>query len=398
MRITERSIAAFKKSGKQYDEDGLFLLHKLNGSKLWRFRYWEGGKEKNLALGAYPGVSIQDARRLRDEAQKKRDAGKDPAECRKAEKIEATLRAVNTFRAVALEWFEVRRHGWTVGHAKHIMNYFTKDVFPWMGDRPIAEITPPELLAVVRRVEARAIPTAHRVLGVCGDVFRYAVGTGRAERDPSADLRGTLKPKPKEKNRAAVTDPEMLGKMLRSLDTYAGGFNVRCAVRLALYLFQRPGELVAAEWKDINFDKAEWSFHVTKVDIPHKVPLASQVVGILQELHKLTGDSRYVFAQASNNEKHISTDTVRLAIRSCGIPKEMFTTQGARATACTLLDEVLRYPKSAIEKQLSHAVPDVNGTAYNRSQYLDERRMMMQKWADYLDVLKTDKSPAPTVA
>ncbi|HOY65496.1 MAG TPA: integrase arm-type DNA-binding domain-containing protein [Candidatus Ozemobacteraceae bacterium] len=393
MSLTDALIRVTKVADKEkkfFDGGGLFLLVTPTGGKWWRLKYRFAGKEKLLSLGTYPDTSLKDARERRDEAKRLLASGVDPSEHRKASKIEAITRGVNTFQAVALEWFEVKRSGWKPGHAKHIMTYFTTDVFPWMGNRPIAEITPPELLRVVRRVEKRAIPTAHRVLGVCGEVFRYAiVNGGRADRDPSADLRGQLKPKPKEKNRASVTNPDKVGELLRTLDNYAGGFHVRCALRLAPYLFCRPGELVAAEWKDIDLEKREWTFQASKVDIPHIVPLSSQAVEILQELHHMTGGSRYVFAQAFNFDKHISTDTVRLAIRSCGVPRELFTTHGTRAMARTLLHEVLHFKPEVIERALSHEVKDPNGRAYNRTMFLDDRRRMMQEWADYLDGLKT---------
>lgn len=369
-----------------------------DGRKWWYFSYRFGGKQKSLSMGVYPDVSLKDACQRRDEARKQLDDGLDPSACRKINQAEAEARAVNTFEAVALEWFEVKRSGWKPGHADHIMSYFTKDVFPWMGARPIAEITSPELLRVVRRVEARAIPTAHRVLGVCGDVFRYAVGTGRAERDPSADLRGTLKPKPKEKNRASVTDPAEVGRLLRSIGNTKSSFPVRCAMLLAPLVFCRPGELVAAEWADIDLDRAEWTFQVSKMDIPHVVPLSSQAVAILRDLHQLTGRWRWVFCQSGNAERHISTDTVRLAVRSCGIPADLFTPHGFRAMARTLLHEVLHHRPEVIERQLSHAVPDMNGTAYNRTQFIDERRRMMQEWADYLDELKSGNIRAGAVA
>ena len=369
-----------------------------DGRKWWYFSYRFGGKQKSLSMGVYPEVSLKDACQRRDEARKQLDDGLDPSACRKINQAEAEARAVNTFEAVALEWFEVKRTGWASGHADHIMSYFTRDVFPWMGSRPVAEITPAELLRVVRRVEERAIPTAHRVLGVCGEVFRYAVGTGRAGRDPSADLRGTLKPKPKEKNRASVTVPEDVGKLLRALDQSGSGFPVRCALRLAPYLFCRPGELVEAEWCDIDLDRGEWSFHVSKVDLPHVVPLPTQAVEILRELYHLTGRGRWVFAQASNPGNHISTDTVRLAVRSCGVAPKVFTPHGFRAMARTLLHEVLHFRPEVIEKQLSHAVPYVNETAYNRNMFIEERRKMMQEWADYLDSLKSGNIRAGAVA
>jgi len=393
MAISDLALRQLKPGAKKIRKavgGSLFFVVEPDGRRWWYFAYRFGGKQKSHSMGVYPDVTLKEACERRDEARKQLDAGLDPSVCRKINQAEAETRAVNTFQAVALEWFEVKRSGWASGHADHIMSYFAKDVFPWLGERPVAEITTPELLRVVRRVEERAIPTAHRVLGVCGEVFRYAVGTGRAERDPSADLRGTLKPKPKEKNRAAVTEPEDVGKLLRALDGSASGFPVRCAMRLAPYLFCRPGELVAAEWGDIDLERAEWSFHVSKVDIPHVVPLPTQAVGILRDLYQLTGRGRYVFAQASNPDDHISTDTVRLAVRSCGVPKDLFTPHGFRAMARTLLHEVLHYKPEVIEKQLSHAVPDANGTAYNRTMFLEERRKMMQEWADYLDGLKNN--------
>ncbi len=391
-----RAVKPGPKDIPLFDGGGLYFLVKKNGAKGWRFKYRFGGKPHLISFGEYPAVSLEKARQERTVARGHLAAGVDPGVARQA--LRAANMGANTFKAVALEWFEAKRSGWSRKHANRIMSNFTRVVFPSLGDRPVTAITPPELLDVGRRVQRLTIPTAHFVMGMCKEVFKYAIGAGRAERNPAFDIQGLLKPKPKARNRAAVLDPDVLAELLRAMDSSISGFNVRCAMRLVLYLFQRPGELVSAEWKDINFARAEWSFQVTKKDVPHKVPLAHQAVDILRELKKMTGEGRFVFAQAANPEKHISTDTVRLAFRACGVSSDSFTPHGSRATAATMLQEILKFSKAPIERQLSHKVPDVNGTAYDRTQFIDERRVMMQEWADYLDGLKSGNIRAGNVA
>ncbi len=377
------------------DEKGLFLLVTPAGGKLWRMKYRFDSKEKLLSFGAYPDVPLAKAREKRDEARKLLADGIDPGEHRKAIKAARQDRAANSFEVIAREWYAKFSPNWAEHHGDRIIRRFERDIFPWIGGRPIAEVTAPELLAVLRRIESRgALETAHRALGNCGQVFRYAVATGRAERDPSADLRGALPPTDGE-HFAAVTDPKLVGELLRTLDGYGGTFTVACAMRLAPYVFVRPGELRKAEWADIDLDAAEWRYHVTKTDSDHIVPLATQAVAILRELHALTGTGRYVFPGARTNGRPMSDNAILAAMRRMGIPADQMSGHGFRAMARTILDEVLGVRPDLIEHQLAHAVRDANGRAYNRTSHLPERKAMMQQWADYLDKLKAGADVIP---
>ncbi|BCA93910.1 integrase [Legionella antarctica] len=381
VRTTKSQEKAFKLS----DEKGLYLYVTPKGSRYWRMKYRFGGKEKLLALGIYPDVSLAKAREKRDEARKLLADNIDPGEHRKVMKTATADRAANSFELVAREWFAKHSVNWVASHADKIIRRLERDVFPWLGVKPVAEITSPDLLAVLRRIENRgAIETAHRAMGNCGQVFRYAVATGRAERDPSQDLKGALPPV-KGKHFAAQTNPEQFAQLLRAIDSYEGTLIVRCALRLAPLIFVRPGELRHAEWSAVDFEKAEWSYIVTKTNTPHVVPLSKQSLAILQELYPLTGGGRYVFPSARSSHRPMSDNAILAALRRLGISKEEATGHGFRATARTLLDEVLGVRPDFIEHQLAHAVRDPNGRAYNRTAHLPERKKMMQDWADYLD-------------
>jgi integrase len=375
-----------QKPYKLFDERGLFLLVNPNGGKLWRFKYRFNGKEKQISLGIYPDVSLKDARDRRDDARKLVANGIDPSEHRKAQKI--TNGGGNSFEVVAREWFAKNSPNWSTNHSDRIKRRLENDIFPWIGGKPIGSITVPELLAVIRRIENRgALETAHRALGNCSQVFRYAVATGRVERDPTGDLRGALPPS-RGKNFAAVTDPRQVAEMLRVMDGYEGSLIVRCALRLAPLVFVRPGELRKAEWKDIDLETAEWRFMVTKTDTQHIVPLSRQAIEILRELQPLTGNGRYLFPGARSNGRPMSDNAILAAMRRLEIAKEEMSGHGFRAMARTILDEVLGFRPDFIEHQLAHAVRDPNGRAYNRTAHLPERRKMMQDWSDYLDKLK----------
>ncbi len=390
-----RQAKANEKAVKLFDGRGLYLEVTPAGGKWWRLKYRFNDKEKRLSLGVYPDVSLKEARVRRDEARKLLADGIDPSENRKAQKAVKQDRAANSFEVVAREWFAKYAPTWTVNHAERILRRFERDLFPWIGGKPIAEVTAPELLAVVRRIENRgALETAHRALANCGQVFRYAVATGRAGRDPSGDLRGALPPV-KGEHFAAVTDPTRLADILRAIDGYQGTFTVSCALRLAPLVFVRPGELRKAEWSDIDLDKAEWRYTVTKTNTPHIVPLARQAVAILRELHPLTGRGRFVFPGARSVERPMSDNAILAAMRRVGIRKEEMTGHGFRAAARTILDEVLGVRPDFIEHQLAHAVKDPNGTAYNRVTHLTERQKMMQQWADYLDALANSANVVP---
>ncbi len=391
MSLTDTAIKNVRPGAKPLkltDEKGMFLLVSPAGGKWWRLKYRFGGKEKLLSIGTYPEVSLKDARQRRDDARKLLADGVDPGENRKAAKAAQTERAANSFEVIAREWFAKHAPNWAESHASKIIQRLEKNVFPWIGGKPIAEITAPQLLAVLRRIETRgALDTAHRAHQNCGQVFRYAVATGRAERDPSADLRGAIPPA-KHGNFAAITDPAKAGELLRAIDAFRGTFVVKCALLLAPLLFVRPGELRKAEWANFDLEGAEWRYFVTKTKTEHSVPLASQAVTILRELHPLTGHGRYVFT-GRDPQKPMSDAAINAALRRMGYDtKTEITGHGFRAMARTILHEELHVKPEVIEHQLAHRVPDTLGTAYNRTKFLKERRTMMQVWADYLDKLK----------
>lgn len=398
MPLTDTAIRNAKPTDKPIklaDEKGLFLLVHPNGSKYWRMKYRFGGKEKLLSFGVYPDTGLKEARAKREEARKLLANGADPGETKKAQKAASTERAANSFEVIAREWFEKHREGWAPSHAEKIIRRLEKDVFPWLGGRPVAEITAPEVLAVMRRIESRGtLDTAHRAGGNCSQVFRYAIATGRAERDPVPDLRGALPPA-RGSNFAAITDPAKVGELLRAFDAFSGTFIVKSALLLAPLLFVRPGELRQAEWKDFDLDKAEWRYLVTKTKTEHSVPLAAQAIAVLRELHPLTGHGRYVFP-GRDPQKAMSEAAVNAALRRMGYDtKTEITGHGFRAMARTILAEELHIKPEVIEHQLAHKVPDALGTAYNRTKFLKERRQMMQQWADYLDKLKVGAEVIP---
>ncbi|MFC1815048.1 tyrosine-type recombinase/integrase [Thermodesulfobacteriota bacterium] len=387
--IKARNAKPKDKQFKLFDADGLFLLVSPAGGKWWRFKYRFGGKEKLLSLGTYPEVGLSQARERRDAARKQVADDIDPSQARKALKA-AKVQDENTFEVVAREWHSKFTPTWTSGHAATILRRLELNVFPWIGARPIIDIKALELLMALRRIESRgALETAHRVKIICGQVFRYAVATGRAERDPAADLRGALPPV-KPKHHSAMTDPEKVAGLLRAIDGYQGSFVTKCALCLAPLLFVRPGELRQAEWTEIDLEAAEWNIPAEKIKTrqPHLVPLARQSVEILRELYPLTGDGRYVFPSPRTSKRPMSNNGVLSALRRMGFEKDEMSGHGFRAMARTILDEVLQVRPDFIEHQLAHAVRDPNGRAYNRTAYLSERRKMMQTWADYLDGLK----------
>lgn len=398
MALTDTAIRKAKpseKPSKLADEKGLYLLLNPNGSKWWRLDYRFDGKRKTLSMGVYPDVSLKDAREKRDEARKQISQGVDPGEHRKATKAARVDSLANSFEVIAREWFAKNKSSWVPGHADKTIRRLERDIFPWVGSKAIADLTAPQLLAAIRRIESRgALETAHRALQNCGQVFRYAVATGRASRDISADLRGALPPA-KETHLAAITEPAKVAPLLRTFDSYTGSFITKCALRLAPLVFVRPGELRQAEWADIDLEAAEWRYTVTKTQTPHLVPLSKQAVAILTELKALTGRGRYVFPGARSNARPMSDNAILAAMRRMDIGKDEMSGHGFRAMARTILDEVLGVRPDYIEHQLAHAVRDPNGRAYNRTAHLEERRKMMQLWADYLDKLKAGAEVIP---
>jgi integrase len=398
MPLTDTAVRTAKpidKPIKMFDERGLFLIVTPAGGKWWRLRYKFDGKEKLLSLGTYPDTSLKDARERRDEARKLLANDIDPGENRKVQKAARVERAENSFEVIAREWFAKYRDTWAPSHSDKIITRLENDVFPWIGGKPVAEITAPVVLDVLRRIEGRGtLDTAHRAKGNISQVMRYAIATGRAERDPCPDLRGALPPISKS-NFASITDPVKVAELLRAMDAFSGTFVVKSALLLAPMLFVRPGELRKAEWKDFDLDNAQWCYVASKTKTDHIVPLASQAVGILKELHQLTGHGRYVFS-GRDPQKAMSEATINAALRRMGYDtKTEITGHGFRAMARTILHEVLQQRPEVIEHQLAHAVPDALGTAYNRTLFLKERKAMMQLWADYLDKLKAGAEIIP---
>ena len=398
MSLTDTAIRNAKPGDKPirlFDGGGLYLEVSPGGGKWWRFKYRFAGKEKRLSLGVYPGTGLKQARARRDQSRKLLGDGIDPGENRKAMKSARVERSANSFEIVAREWYAKHSPNWAENHGTRILRRFEHNIFPWIGGRPIAEVTAPELLGVMRRIESRgALETAHRALANCGQVFRYAIATGRAERDIAADLRGALPPV-KGEHLAAITEPRRAAELLRAIDDYQGTVTVRCALRLAPLVFVRPGELRKAEWADIDLEAGEWRYTVTKTKTPHIVPLSTQADAILRELHPLTGAGRFVFPGARTNGRPMSDNAILAALRRLGISKDEMSGHGFRAMARTILDEVLGVRPDFIEHQLAHAVRDPNGRAYNRTAHLPERRKMMQQWADYLDKLKAGAEVIP---
>lgn len=394
MALSDSKIRACKPKEKKYkvvDEKGLYLLVMPKGGKYWKLAYRYHNKQKDLSLGVYPDVSLKDAREKRDEARKLIANGIDPNEVKRAQKAACLDADTNSFEIVAREWFEKKMADKSKSHQDRTWRALEKDLFPMLATRPIANITPPELLAALRKIENRgAVETAHRAKQTVGQIFRYAVVTNRAERDPSADLAGALKT-PKEKHLAAITDPAEVGKLMVAIDCFQGTPTVKAALSLSPLLFCRPGELRHMEWEEINWEEERWEISAEKMKMrePHIVPLCRQALEILLDIQRLTGRGRYVFPSPRGASRPLSENGVRTALRTMGYDNETMTPHGFRAMARTILDEVLGVRIDWIEHQLAHAVKDVNGRAYNRTKFLPQRKEMMQKWADYLDELKS---------
>lgn len=395
MPLTDTAIRHAKPKAKAYklaDEKGLFLYVTPSGGKWWRLKYRFGGKEKLISLGVHPDVSLKTARERRDDARRQLADGIDPSENRKARKAASVAHIINSFEVVAREWFSRQAKNWAESHSGKIIGRLERDVFPWLGATAIDQIKAPALLDVLRRIEARgAIETAHRVQQNCGQVFRYAIATGRAEADPTAALRGALTPW-RPNHYPALTDPAKLGQLLDAIDGYRGGLVARSALRLLPLVFVRPGELRHAEWTEFDLANSIWIIPAAKMKIKsqgdHLVPLSKQAMEILLDTQALTGRGRYVFPSNRGASRPLSENTINAALRYLGYSKEVMTGHGFRAIARTILDETLGFRPDIIEHQLAHAVKDPNGRAYNRTAHLSERQRMMQTWADYLNGLR----------
>jgi integrase len=379
------------KPQKLSDGGGLFLLVQPNGSKLWRLAYRHDGKQKALACGAYPIVSLAEARRKRDAAKALLAAGKDPSAERRREKLVAKLSASNTFRAIADEWIQKlereKRAAATLDKKRWLIGLIEPD----LGPRPIAEVTAQEVLATLRRIEARGRhETASRARATIGAICRYAVATGRSNTDPTQALRGALTT-PKVKHHAAITDPKAIGALLRAIDGYSGAPQVHAALKLLPLVFCRPGELRAAQWPEFDVEAAVWTIPAvrTKTRRPHRVPLSGQALSILMELRTVTGDGALLFPSVRSAHRCISENTLNASLRRLGYGTDEMTSHGFRSMAATRLNEMCRWHPDVIERALAHQEPNAVRRAYTQAvEYWPERVEMMRVWADYLDRLK----------
>lgn len=411
--LTDVKVRNAKPKQKQYklfDGGGLYLLVTTKGNKYWRVKYRFGGKEKTLALGTYPEISLKGgllnsddkdswfdgARDLCVKARKQVSSGIDPGELKKAKKL-AGNKSENSFEVVAREWHKKFSPQWSEIHAKTTLDRLENHIFPWLGNKPINEILAPDLLAVLRKIEARGhLETTHRVRGICSKIFRYAIVTSRAERDSAADLVGAVPPA-KKNHLAAIKDPKKVKGLLKSIDGYDGYSVVKLALQLAPLVFLRPGELRKGEWAEIDLENAEWNIPAErmKLKVPHLVPLSRQAVSILTELKVLTGNGHYIFPGIRSVKRSISDNTLNAALRRLGYESDEMTAHGFRAMARTIMAEVLHEKSELIEHQLAHAVRDPNGRAYNRTEFIADRKVMMQRWSDYLDGLKAGAEVIP---
>lgn len=384
-KTCQNATSEGRKVRKISDGNGLYLWVYEDGRKYWRLRYWLGGKEKSLSLGVFPDISLKKARARCDAEQKRLEDNLDPSAERLAAKIRRQISAANSFEAVAREWYGKQVHTWVPTHARDVLRRLESNAFPFLGRRPIAEIEAPELLAAVRKIEERgAYDLAHRVLQVCGQVFRYGVATGRCKRDLTGDLRGALTPH-KKKNQAAVK-PEELPDLLRAISNYdkTGDRQTQLALQLLALSFTRTVELIGAKWEEFDLEAAVWIVPAErmKMKTEHVVPLSRQALAILAELKEIGGGSRFVFP-GRNRDKPISNNTLLFALYRLGYKGKM-TGHGFRAVASTILNET-GFRADVVERQLAHCERNEVRGAYNRAEYLPERRQMMQHWADYLD-------------
>jgi len=391
-----RNAKPTEKVFKMYDQQGLFIQITPSGGKWWRFKFRFNGKENLLSLGTYPEVSLKMAREKRDDARRLLAEGVNPSEQRKAYKASKRNNATNSFESIAREWLASHMRNKADSHKSKVQRRLEIYIFPWVGNKPINELTAPEILDAVKRIERLGIiETAHRALQTTGQVFRYAVQTGRAQRDVTADLRGALPPT-SVKHMPAFTEPEDVAELLRAIDAFKGTFTVQSALRIAPLVFVRPCELRMAKWADIDLEKGEWRYLVTKTKTSHLVPLPKQVIEILKELHPLSGFGEYVFQGGHDPKKPMSDAAINASLKRMGYDtKTQITGHGFRAMARTILHERLDIDPHIIEHQLAHKVPDALGTAYNRTKFIEQRRLMMQQWADYLDELKAGAKVLP---
>lgn len=407
MALNATFVASIKHSGKpagdkHSDGHGLYL-HVTATGKYWRMAYRFTEKQKTLALGVYPAVSLADARAGRTKARELLATGTDPSAAKRIEKAAKLSAGENTFKAIAMEWHSTKVSGWSVSHSDTTLERMEKNLFPWLGSRPVTEIEPPEILTTLRRIESRgAIDTTHRVKSLANNVFMYAIATGRAIRNPASDMGVALKTTVKG-HHPAITEPIRFAQMLRDIDTYSGSVIARAVLQIHALTFQRPNEVRDAEWAEMDLDGGTWIIPPVRMKNnlerkangdAHTVPLSKQAIVVFRDLHPLTGHGRKVFPSERGEGRTVSENTARQALRSMGYLDHV--PHGFRASARTLLRESLHWDKDVIERQLAHGSDEELGSAYDRTQFLAERAKMMQEWADYLDLLRADtKSPVP---
>ncbi len=396
-KLADTTVKNAKPKTKPYklaDGGGMYLLITPKGQKWWRLDYRLNGKRKTLSLGVYPNVKLKKARKRREAARESIDDGLDPSDIRKGEK--AAREGTDTFKAVAEEWFAKWRIGKAPHYTEKVQGRLKNDVYPWLGDTVINDIQPKDLLRVLRRVESRgAVESGHRIRQHCSAVFRYAVASGYADRDPIQDLRGALLPT-KPKHYASIIEPKKIGELLRAIDAYEGQLITRCALALTALTFVRPGELRKAEWSEIDFETTQWRIPAEKMkmDRPHIVPLSEQALEILKEIKPLTGSGRFLFPSIRSLKRPMSENTVTAALRGMGYSGDEMTAHGFRSMASTRLNE-MGWNTDAIERQLAHVEGNTVKAAYNYAEHLEERRRMMQAWADYLDGLRSEAEVVP---
>jgi integrase len=397
MSLSPLAVSKAKPKDKPYklsDGGGLHLLVTPKGQRYWRFNYRWGGKHRTLAFGVYPDVSLADARAKRDEARRVLAVGADPSHKRKQDAREAKARSADTFKALAEEWLRRNELQGRSAATLKKLRWLVEFAYPTLADRPITQITAPELLEVLRKIEARGRhETAIRLRGTFGTIFRYAIATGRAQRDVSFDLRGALIT-PVTSHRAALLKPKQVGELLRAIDDYEGQPTVRIALRLAPHLFVRPGELRTAEWQEFDFASAVWTIPASKTKMrrEHRVPLSRQVLETLEELRPISGHGTFLFPSVRSSDRAITDNTLNAALRRLGYDKSQMTAHGFRAMASTLLNEMGKWNPDAIERQLGHVESNDVRRAYARGEYWAERVKMMQAWSNYLDALRTGKT------
>lgn len=381
---------------KLYDERGLYLIVNPSGGKWWRLKYRLDGKEKTISLGTYPEVTLAQARGKRDDARALVAGNTDPSYHRQEIKIQAKLAAQNTFEAVAIEWHALHNKSKSERHQQRVRRWLDAYLFPSLGNKQVASITAPMVLETTSELQKQnKLETAHRVIQTAGQVFRYAIQKGFASYNPAPDLKGALPP-PVVKNMAAMIEPQEVAQLLRSIDGYRGTLTVQCALKLAPLLFQRIGELRHMRWADLDFDRSEWRYLVTKTKTEHIVPLSRQAIEIIKTMQPFSGRGVFVFPGGRTHERPMSENAINAALRNMGYDTQAeITGHGFRAIAQTLGEQELGLDPKHIERQLAHSVANPLGTAYERAQFLKDRKVMMQKWADYLDELKAGAKIIP---